>query len=81
MKEQVRKICTQLNDGQIAVTQATEQLLDLFSVSGSEQKQMYQECLEEFVPTKKWDDANLFLSTYGSGLAEALAKREERHYR
>jgi len=32
MKEQIRKICTQLNDGQIAVTQATEQLLDLFSV-------------------------------------------------
>ena len=32
MKEQIYKICTQLNDGQIAVTQATEQLLDLFVV-------------------------------------------------
>jgi len=35
MKEQIRKICTQLNDGQIAVSQATEQILDLFAVSGS----------------------------------------------
>lgn len=34
MREQIYKICTQLNDGQIAVTEATEQLLDLF-VSGS----------------------------------------------
>lgn len=33
MKEKIRKICTQLNDGQIAASQATEQLLDLFSVS------------------------------------------------
>jgi hypothetical protein len=35
MKEEIYKICTQLNDGQIAVTQATEQLLDLFAVSNS----------------------------------------------
>jgi hypothetical protein len=35
MKEKIYKICTQLNDGQIAVTEATEQLLDLFGVSGS----------------------------------------------
>jgi len=35
MKEQIYKICAQLNDGQIAVTEATEQLLDLFSVNGS----------------------------------------------
>lgn len=35
MKEQIYKICTQLNDGQIAVTEATEQLLDFFAVSGS----------------------------------------------
>ena len=34
MKEQIYKICTQLNDGQIAVTEATEQLLDLFDVIG-----------------------------------------------
>ena len=34
MKEKIYKICTQLNDGQIAVTEATEQLLDLFDVSG-----------------------------------------------
>lgn len=35
MKEQIYKICTQLNDGQIAVTEATEQLLDLFAVMHS----------------------------------------------
>jgi hypothetical protein len=35
MKEKIYKICTQLNDGQIAVTEATEQLLDLFAVSNS----------------------------------------------
>lgn len=33
MKEQIYKICTQLNDGQIAVVEAQEQLLLLFSVS------------------------------------------------
>jgi hypothetical protein len=58
MKEEIRKICTQLNNGQIAVTQATEKLLDLFSVSGrSEQLCDYckkplestccNDCLEE----------------------------------
>jgi hypothetical protein len=35
MKEQIYKICTPLNDGQIAVTEATEQLLDLFVAIGS----------------------------------------------
>jgi hypothetical protein len=35
MKDKIYKICTKLNDGQIAVTEATEQLLDLFAVSGS----------------------------------------------
>lgn len=34
MKEQIYNICTQLNNGQIAVTEATEQLLDLFDVIG-----------------------------------------------
>ena len=33
MKKQIRQICTDLNDGKIAASQATEQLLDLFSVS------------------------------------------------
>lgn len=35
MKEEIYKICTQLNDGQISVTEATQQLLDLFAVSNS----------------------------------------------
>jgi len=33
MEEKIREICTELNDGKIAVVQATEKLLDLFSVS------------------------------------------------
>lgn len=33
MKEEIYKICTQLNDGQIAVVEAQEQLLILFDVS------------------------------------------------
>ena len=35
MKEEIYKICTKLNDGQIAVVEAQEQLLLLFSVSES----------------------------------------------
>ena len=35
MKEEIYKICTKLNDGQIAVVEAQEQLLLLFSVSVS----------------------------------------------
>jgi hypothetical protein len=35
MKKQIRQICTDLNDGKIAASQATEQLLDLFSVMPS----------------------------------------------
>lgn len=31
MEKEIYKICTQLNDGQIAVTEATEQLLEMFS--------------------------------------------------
>lgn len=34
MKEQIYNICLKLNSGQIAVTEATEQLLDLFDVIG-----------------------------------------------
>ena len=33
MKEEIYKICSKLNDGQIAVVEAQEQLLLLFSVS------------------------------------------------
>ena len=34
MKEEIKEICTELNDGKIAVVQATEKLLNLHSVSG-----------------------------------------------
>lgn len=44
MKEQIYKICTQLNDGQITVVEAQEQLLLLFSVVGrSEQLKAFAE--------------------------------------
>ena len=33
MKDKINKICTELNDGKIAVVQATEQLFDLYSVT------------------------------------------------
>ena len=33
MKDKINKICTELNDGKIAVVQATEHLFDLYSVS------------------------------------------------
>jgi len=33
MKDKINEICTELNDGKIAVVQATEQLFDLYSVS------------------------------------------------
>ncbi len=33
MEKEIKEICTELNDGKIAVVQATEKLLDLFSVS------------------------------------------------
>lgn len=34
MKEKIRKIHSELNDGKISVSQATEQVLDLLDVSG-----------------------------------------------
>ncbi len=33
MEDKINKICTELNDGKIAVVQATEKLFDLFNVS------------------------------------------------
>jgi len=36
MKEKIYKICTQLNDGQIAVTEARDQLLILFQNANNE---------------------------------------------
>jgi hypothetical protein len=41
-----------------------------------ETRDMYKECFEMFIETDKWDEATLFLSTYGSGLAKDLSKKE-----
>jgi hypothetical protein len=40
-----------------------------------ELKKMYIECLDEFCDEKRRDEANLFLSTYGSELSKELAKK------
>ena len=42
----------------------------------NKQTEMYKECLEQFVPIEKWDDATKFLSTHGSGLAKDFSKNE-----
>lgn len=39
--------------------------------------EMYKECFEMFIPTDKWDEATEFLSTYGSGLAKDLLRKEK----
>jgi hypothetical protein len=44
MKEEIYKICTKLNDGQIAVVEAQEQLLRLFSVVGQSEQLVCDVC-------------------------------------
>ena len=51
MKDKINKICTELNDGKIAVVQATEQLFDLYSVS------QQRELLTSFA--NKWNMKNI----------------------
>ena len=59
MKEEIREICTELNDGQIAVVQATEKLLDLFSVS--QQRELLLAFLE-FYHNPKYNTVNTTFS-------------------
>jgi hypothetical protein len=51
-------------------------LLEQAKKMEKEQIEMYKQCLEEFVPIEKWDDATKFLSTYKSGLAKDLSNNE-----
>jgi hypothetical protein len=37
----------------------------------------YKECFEKFIPSDKWDEATKFLSTWGSGLAKDMTRREK----
>jgi len=57
MEEKIRNICTELNDGKITVSQATEQLFYLFSVSGSVIEQefidAYMENAKKYYPKKR----------------------------
>ncbi len=59
MEDKINKICTELNDGKIAVVQATEKLFDLFNVS---------KCFLEF---EEWfakfeDEINIELAETGA---------------
>ncbi len=44
--------------------------------NGTDWKDAYKECFEMFIPSDQWDEATLFLSTYGCGLAKELARKE-----
>jgi hypothetical protein len=48
MKNKINKICTELNDGKIAVVQATEQLFDLYSVSQQRELLIAFDTMREF---------------------------------
>jgi len=50
MKDKINKICTELNDGKIAVVQATDQLFDLYSVS------QQRELLEDYQHFINWNE-------------------------
>ncbi|CAD8327753.1 hypothetical protein [uncultured phage] len=60
MKEKIYKICTKLNDGQIAVVEAQEQLLLLFSVSERSEQSKAISDLKDFAyevcPLHREDD-------------------------
>lgn len=59
---------------------ALEKQFAIHGVSNSsehkERIEAYKECFETYIPNNKWDEATLFLSTYGSGLAKELAKKQ-----
>ena len=58
MKDKINKICTELNDGKIAVVQATEQLFDLYSVSQQrELLKAYAELIQSSYTHHFFDDA------------------------
>lgn len=40
------------------------------------QNEAHKACFEKYIPVEKWDEATLFLSTHGSGLAKDMATRE-----
>jgi len=40
-------------------------------------KAMYQECFDKYIPDNMKDEATLFLSIYGSGLAKDLSDKEK----
>jgi hypothetical protein len=60
----------------LSMNLSMKQILKQAKEMEKEQTEMYKECLEQFVPIEKWDNATKFLSTYGSGLAKDFSKNE-----
>lgn len=49
---------------------------DTLKAEAARMREMYKECFEMYIPTNKWDEATMFLSTYGNDLARDIARRE-----
>ena len=85
MKEEIKEICTELNDGKIAVVQATEKLLNLFSVSGSEyQEKLLKKADEMKEIGKLWHSNKVYTDGIDCALdnmKEHIKKIGENHYR
>lgn len=66
-----------VNEKVVNVPEAVSAQPQLYEVRAlKEQIEMYKECFELFIPNEKWDEATKFLSTYGSGLARDILRRE-----
>ena len=76
---EIGKLFDQFTMGKIKIYEFQNQRFKLEKQAKEMEKQqteMYKECLEQFVPIEKWDDATKFLSTHGSGLAKDFSKNE-----
>ena len=83
MKEEIKEICTELNDGKIAVVQATEKLFDLFSVSNSELIDYIENDAEIAMPINELmheDGRHLTKKEYGKVLLKYLVKELREYY-
>ena len=74
MKKEIKQICTELNDGQIAVTQATEKLLNLFSVSVSDSSDFELQRLFDWLQDAKREPAQ---TKFTAGMTRNVAREFE----
>ena len=73
MKDKINKICTELNDGKIAVVQATEQLFDLYSVADlPTSTQLLSDCKKRFKELE--GKGNLDYRSYRNGYLDSFSK-------